>query len=52
MAFIANFMLKNKDSMKKLEEMIEVHPQEIEEVTNIEQEDDDENQQMNEKLVM
>lgn len=29
MAFIANFMLKNKGSMKKLEEMLEVHSEVI-----------------------
>jgi len=36
MAFIATFMLKNKNQMKKLEELIEVHPKviEVEEVIN------------------
>lgn len=38
MAFIANFMLKNKNSMKKLEEMIEIHPSEVvEENMNMEE---------------
>lgn len=34
LAFIASFLLKNKGTMKKIEDMLEIHPNEIhEEVT-------------------